>query len=172
MPWSFTGDSPVYLQIVAVLRNRILRGGTPPGETLQAEPAQTEPDQTESAQTGFRQSGFPQTAKAGNRSRPVGYAPGTRLPSVRELAFEAAVNPNTMQRALTALEEEGLVYAESTAGRFVTSDGEAILRARMREAEKLISDFCGRAASLGLTEEELPSLLAGHLHHLKGEFHD
>ena len=52
--------------------------------------------------------------------------PGSRLPSVRELATEAGVNPNTMQRALQELEREGMVYSQRTAGRFVTEDEKAI----------------------------------------------
>lgn len=47
-------------------------------------------------------------------------APGQKLPSVRELALEAKVNPNTMQKALAELEREGLLYSQRTAGRFVT----------------------------------------------------
>ena len=50
------------------------------------------------------------------------FPPGDRLPSVRDLATEAGVNPNTMQRALTELERDGLVYSQRTAGRFVTED--------------------------------------------------
>ena len=51
------------------------------------------------------------------------FPPGERLPSVRDLATEAGVNPNTMQRALTELERDGLVYSQRTAGRFVTESG-------------------------------------------------
>ena len=50
------------------------------------------------------------------------FPPGERLPSVRDLATEAGVNPNTMQRALTELERDGLVYSQRTTGRFVTED--------------------------------------------------
>ena len=50
------------------------------------------------------------------------FPPGERLPSVRDLATEAGVNPNTMQRALAELERDGLVYSQRTAGRFVTED--------------------------------------------------
>ena len=50
------------------------------------------------------------------------FPPGQRLPSVRDLATEAGVNPNTMQRALAELERDGLVYSQRTAGRFVTED--------------------------------------------------
>ena len=48
------------------------------------------------------------------------YKPGDRLPSVRDLAVEAAVNPNTMQKALSELERSGLVYSQRTSGRFIT----------------------------------------------------
>ena len=50
------------------------------------------------------------------------YPPGSKLPSVRDLASEASVNPNTMQRALTELERSGLIYSQRTSGRFVTED--------------------------------------------------
>jgi GntR family transcriptional regulator len=53
------------------------------------------------------------------------FPPGERLASVRDLASEAGVNPNTMQRALTELERDGLVYSQRTAGRFVTEDQRA-----------------------------------------------
>ena len=55
-----------------------------------------------------------------------GYKPGDRFPSVRELALEAAVNPNTMQRAMAALEAEGLLITSRTAGRTVTEDAALI----------------------------------------------
>ena len=50
------------------------------------------------------------------------YPPGSKLPSVRDLASEASVNPNTMQRALTEVERSGLIYSQRTSGRFVTED--------------------------------------------------
>lgn len=50
------------------------------------------------------------------------YSPGDKLPSVRDLAAVAAVNPNTMQKALTELERTGLVYSQRTSGRFITED--------------------------------------------------
>ncbi len=54
------------------------------------------------------------------------YAPGEKLPSVRDLASEAAVNPNTMQKALSELERSGLVYSQRTSGRFITEDTKMI----------------------------------------------
>ena len=50
------------------------------------------------------------------------YGPGDKLPSVRDLAMDAGVNPNTMQRALAELERRGLVFSERTSGRFVTKE--------------------------------------------------
>ena len=56
------------------------------------------------------------------------YQPGDKLPSVRELAQEASVNPNTMQKALSELERTGLVYSQRTSGRFITEDTSMIQR--------------------------------------------
>ena len=63
---------------------------------------------------------------------------GSRLPSVRELAAEAAVNPNTMQRALVKLEEDGLLYTQRTSGRYVTEETERIMEVKRALAEELI----------------------------------
>ena len=54
------------------------------------------------------------------------YPPGSKLPSVRDIAQEASVNPNTMQRALSKLEEDGLVITHRTSGRTITEDVEMI----------------------------------------------
>ena len=54
------------------------------------------------------------------------YQPDEQIPPVRQLAMEAGVNPNTMQRALSALEDEGLLVSRGTVGRFVTSDEAAL----------------------------------------------
>ena len=67
--------------------------------------------------------------------------PGERLPSVRDLAAEAGVNPNTMQRAMMEMEREELVYSQRTAGRFVTEDGERIRRLRESLARNQVKDF-------------------------------
>lgn len=55
------------------------------------------------------------------------YQPGEKLPAVRELAMAAGVNPNTMQKALSELERDGLVKSQRTSGRFVTEDKEKIM---------------------------------------------
>ena len=87
------------------------------------------------------------------------YPPGSRLPSVRELAAEAGVNPNTMQRALAQLEQDGLAKADRTAGRLVTQDVAALEAARLREAEAVIRDYFEAMAALGYTGEQAVQLL-------------
>lgn len=63
------------------------------------------------------------------------YKPGDRLPTVRDLAAEAAVNPNTVQRALTELERIGLVYSQRTSGRMITDDESKIAEIKEKMAE-------------------------------------
>ena len=82
-------------------------------------------------------------------------APGQKVSSVRELAQEFNVNPNTMQRALAELEREGVLLSERTAGRFVTKDISFIHELKMREAEKAAAEFTAKMAALGFSGEEL-----------------
>ena len=63
------------------------------------------------------------------------YPPGCKLPSVRDLASDAGVNPNTVQRAFADLERAGLIYTQRTAGKFVTEDAAAVAAARRTLAE-------------------------------------
>ncbi len=77
------------------------------------------------------------------------FPPGERLPSVRDLATEAGVNPNTMQRALTELERDGLVYSQRTTGRFVTEDQAMIASAKRSLAERHIQAFLEAMTHLG-----------------------
>ena len=90
------------------------------------------------------------------------YPPGSRLPSVRELAAEAGVNPNTMQRALAALEESGLVSAQRNTGRYVTQDEACIRETRRSLAQAEIDAFCARMRQLGYTQEEIATLFGGN----------
>ena len=87
------------------------------------------------------------------------YAPGERLPPVRELALAAGVNPNTMQRAMTELEREGLVFPQRTAGRFVTEDAELIAQARREIARVKAEAFLEAMRSLGYTSGEILGLM-------------
>ena len=77
------------------------------------------------------------------------YAPGDKLPSVRELAQKASVNPNTMQKALAELERTGLVYSQRTSGRFITEDIGMIERLKTELAEEIIMEFLADMQKLG-----------------------
>ncbi|MBO5735998.1 MAG: GntR family transcriptional regulator [Clostridia bacterium] len=83
------------------------------------------------------------------------YQPDEQIPPVRQLAFEAAVNPNTMQKALSVLEEEGLLYSRGTVGRFVTTDRSALERCRETVRKDAVRHWIEEAAALGITREEL-----------------
>lgn len=87
------------------------------------------------------------------------FPPGERLPSVRDLATEAGVNPNTMQRALTELERDGLVYSQRTAGRFVTEDSGMIETAKRGLAETHIRNFLAAMTHLGYGIEDILTLV-------------
>lgn len=86
--------------------------------------------------------------------------PGDKLPSVRDLAQEAAVNPNTMQKALSELERSGLIYSQRTSGRFITEDKELIHQMKKELAAAEVSAFVAHMKQLGITPEEIRQLLA------------
>ena len=88
------------------------------------------------------------------------YEMGMRLPSVRDLAVLAAVNPNTMQRALAELEEMGLVTTQRNTGRTVTTDETAVSRARDIKADLLAETFMMQMQALGLSRKEVLERLA------------
>lgn len=87
------------------------------------------------------------------------YPPGSRVPPVRELAAEAGVNPNTMQRALQELETRGLLQTQRTAGRTVTQDTELLGRLRREQAAVLAEDFLQQMKHLGFSLEEVRAIL-------------
>lgn len=87
------------------------------------------------------------------------YKAGDRLPSVRELAAEASVNPNTMQKALAELERNGLINTQRTSGRTVTEDNELIRQTRTQLADEYIKNFFLMMKKLGYSEEEIISLI-------------
>jgi len=116
MNWKFTGDRPVYQQIMAGIRGAVLKGEL---------------------------------------------SPGKKVPSVRDLAAEAQVNPNTMQRALTELEREGLLVGGGTSGRTVTTD-EAVLSAmRERILTELARECAEKFMVFGITPSQAAQLLLG-----------
>ena len=87
------------------------------------------------------------------------YRPGERFPSVRELATEAAVNPNTMQKALAELERMGLVYSQRTSGRFVTDDEGRIQEMKRETARETIQTFLQQMKNMGFEKEEIIDLI-------------
>ena len=87
------------------------------------------------------------------------YRPGERIPSVRELAAEAGVNSNTMQKALSELERSGLVMAVRTSGRVVTEDMEMIRQTKTALAREQVREFIDRMKRLGFNKEEVVELL-------------
>ena len=87
------------------------------------------------------------------------YQPGDKLPSVRDLALEAAVNPNTMQKALSELERSGLVYSQRTSGRFITEDTEMLTQMKKELATEHIQEFFQKMEQLGFSRTELLTLV-------------
>ena len=97
------------------------------------------------------------------------WIPGQRVPAVRELAVDAGVNPNTMQRALQELERQGLLFSQRTSGRFVTEDTEMIEDAKRTLANRHITAFIRQMQALGYTRQESVALLEESE---RGEEHD
>lgn len=87
------------------------------------------------------------------------YKPGDKLPSVRDLASESSVNPNTMQKAFSELERTGLVYTQRTAGRFITEDTELIDELKKDFAKEKITEFIDLMQKLGFSKEEILALI-------------
>lgn len=88
------------------------------------------------------------------------YSPGDRLPSVRELAAQAGVNPNTMQKAFAELERSSLIVTQRTSGRTVTEETAMIKTLQMELASKQIQEFLKQMRELGFELEEIISLLS------------
>lgn len=87
------------------------------------------------------------------------YAPGERIPSVRELAAQARVNPNTMQRALSILEQEAILVGNGTVGRNVTEDADVLKDLRKGAVRILVEEFRKKLEVLGFSHEEAAELL-------------
>lgn len=85
--------------------------------------------------------------------------PGERLKSVRELALELKVNPNTVQRALGELERLKLVYTERTNGKYVTSDVGLIEGYKKQYADELAEKYFSGMESIGFTRERAVNYL-------------
>lgn len=87
------------------------------------------------------------------------YPAGERIPPVRELAAQARVNPNTMQRALSELEREKLLIAHGTLGRFVTDDQAVLDELRRQAVQRTVCHCAALLQPLGLTLEDAAKIL-------------
>lgn len=87
------------------------------------------------------------------------YRPGSRLPSVREFAAEASVNPNTMQKAFAELERSGLIVTQRTSGRTVTENSAMIQNIRRDLALEQVTVFLNKMKELGYTSNQVIDLL-------------
>ncbi len=87
------------------------------------------------------------------------YKAGDKLPSVRDLAEEAAVNPNTMQKALAELERNQLVFTQRTSGRYITEDITMLTKIKSDLATEQINKFFEQMQSMGFTREEIIKLI-------------
>ena len=87
------------------------------------------------------------------------YPPGGQIPSVRQLALEAAVNPNTVQKAFTELEDQGIILSRGTQGRIVTEDTETIEGCRMEMAQQYVLAFLKDIGQLGISGEQALSMI-------------
>jgi DNA-binding transcriptional regulator YhcF (GntR family) len=95
------------------------------------------------------------------------WKPGEKIDPVRELAFQIGVNPNTVQRALSELEREGLIYSVRTSGRFVTENTALIKKTREKIAEEKIRDFFEFLFDLGYSSEDIDSILSAKINEFK-----
>lgn len=97
------------------------------------------------------------------------YQPGDKLPSVRDLAVEAAVNPNTMQKALSELERCGLVYSQRTSGRFITDNTALIKKMQTDLAQEHICNFMQQMRKLGFSDDDTMEMIRDTV---KGDFNE
>ena len=88
------------------------------------------------------------------------YKPDEKLPGVRDLAIWANVNPNTMQKALSDLEEEGLIVTRGTSGKFVCNDPERIAEAKKKIIADLAKEFKNKCHRIGVSPSEVAALLS------------
>ncbi len=87
------------------------------------------------------------------------YKAGEQIPSVRQIALEAAVNPNTVQHAFAELENEGLIISKGTLGRFVTEDEQIVAICRRKMAEQLVCEFSKNMKELSISKEQAVNMI-------------
>ena len=87
--------------------------------------------------------------------------PGDKLPSVRDLALNLGINPNTAQKALAKLEEEGYLITSRTNGRFVTDDTDFIRRHKKTMAITEVKKFLDQMEAMGFGRSDVLALISG-----------
>ena len=87
------------------------------------------------------------------------YQLGSKLPSVRDMATEAGVNPNTMQKALSELEKTGLLYSQRTSGRYITENEEIVMKMRESLAKERVLEFLNQMSNLGFSLQEICTMI-------------
>lgn len=85
---------------------------------------------------------------------------GEKIASVRDLAVQAGVNPNTMQRALAQLEQEGILRTERTSGRYVTEDAAVLEVLRGQLASGIIADLYCKLRAIGMDDDQIVAAVA------------
>ena len=90
--------------------------------------------------------------------------PGEQLPSIRPLAEQLVINPNTVAKAYRELEHEGVIELRHGAGAFVSANGPAKrLTDKMRTAQTIAAEAIEKLRKRGLTDEEIRRLVEAHL---------
>lgn len=87
------------------------------------------------------------------------YLVGEQIPTVRQLALEAAVNPNTVQHAFAELENEGLIISKGTIGRYVTEDTQIVEACRQKLAQQIVENFIENMQQLSITKEQAITMI-------------
>ncbi len=87
------------------------------------------------------------------------YKAGEQIPTVRQIALEAAVNPNTVQHAFAQLESEGIIISKGTLGRFVTEETEIVEALRLQMAERLVEGLFKDLGELSITKEQVIKMI-------------
>lgn len=82
-----------------------------------------------------------------------------KLPSVRDFAFQFGINPNTVQKALQILEDEGLIYTDRTNGKFVSVSQDKISVTKKQIITQEINAFFEKMKTMGLTECEIIKII-------------
>lgn len=88
------------------------------------------------------------------------YKPGDRLPSIRDLSVEAAVNPNTVQKALSVLEDMELVVSNRTSGKTITENEDIIETQKRMLFKKMTDEYLQNCTAIGIEFAEIIKYLS------------